>query len=236
LDDMTVKKKELDHGAAAEPQRGRGRPPLRSDEETRALIFEAARHEFAGSGYAATSMETVARRAGVSTKTLYRLVPNKAALFEAMVTERIDRLASVVKLRACQGRDIETALTDALIVFAELILDGEVIALQRVIVGESDKFPEAAETFYHKAIRRTEETLAGWLKAQAARGLIEIGDPTTTAGMLIGMLVFQPMRAVMFGHRPPPGREEIERRASECAVLFLRGCGCGGPGPLPATP
>jgi AcrR family transcriptional regulator len=228
---MTVTKK------AMEPQRARGRPQLRSDEETRAIIFEAARHEFAGSGYAASSMETVARRAGVSTKTLYRLVPNKAALFEAMVTERIDRVVSVVKLRGCQGRDIETALTDALIVFAELILDGEVIALQRMILGEGDKFPEAADTYYHKAIRRTEETLAGWLKAQAARGLIEIGDATATAGMLIGMLVFQPMRAVMFGHQPPPGRGDIERRARECALLFLRGCGRDGRGlPPPATP
>ena len=227
---MTVTKKEI------ERPRGRGRPQLRSDDETRAVIFENARHEFAATGYATTSMEAVARRAGVSTKTLYRLVPNKAALFEAMVTERIDRFATVVKLRGCQGRDIETALTDALIVFAELILDGEVIALQRVILGESDKFPEAAETFYHNAIRRTEDTLAGWLKAQAARGLIEIDDAVAIAGMLLGMLAFQPMRAVMFGHKPPPSREEIERRARECAVLFLKGCGRVGPGPSPATP
>ena len=35
-----------------------------SDEETRALILEAARHEFAHAGYAATSMENVARRGG----------------------------------------------------------------------------------------------------------------------------------------------------------------------------
>src|SRR3981189_1710794 len=224
---MTVTKK------AMESQRGRGRPQLRSDDETRAIIFETARHEFVRTGYAATSMETVARRAGVSTKTLYRLVPNKGALFEEMVTERIDRVASIVKLRGCQGRDIETALTDALIVFAELILDGEVIALQRMILGESDKFPEAASTYYHKAIRRTEDTLAGWLKAQAARGLLEIGDATAAAGMLIGMLVFQPMRAVMFGQQPPPRREDIEHRARECAVLFLKGCGRGA---LPVTP
>src|SRR5258708_8518506 len=216
---------------AMEAQGGRGRAELRSDEETRAIIFEAARHEFAGNGYAASSMETVARRAGVSTKTLYRLVPNKGALFEEMVTERIDRVASIVKLRGCQGRDIETALTDALIVFAELILDGEVIALQRMILGESDKFPEAASTYYHKAIRRTEDTLAGWLKAQAARGLLEIGDATAAAGMLIGMLVFQPMRAVMFGQQPPPSREDIEHRARECAVLFLRAWGPHGLGP-----
>src|SRR6516165_11895545 len=113
-----VKSDERDHGAADEPRRGRGRPQLRSDEETRALILEAARHEFAHAGYAATSMENVARRGGVSTKTLYRLLPNKAALFEAMVTDRIDRFVSVVKLRGCEGGDVEEALTEALMVCA----------------------------------------------------------------------------------------------------------------------
>jgi len=211
--------------AAAEPQRGRGRPRVRSDDETRALIFEAARQEFASSGYAATCMEDVARRAGISTKTLYRLLPNKAALFEAMVTERIDRFVSVVKLRACEGGNVEAALTEALVVCAELLLASEVIALQRVILGDSDKFPEIAETFYHKAIRRTEDALAGWLRAQQARGTIKLDDAQSAAGMLLGMLAFQPQRAVMFGHKPPPSGQEIEHRARCCAALFLRGCG-----------
>jgi len=210
---------------ASEPPRGRGRPRVRSDDETRALIFEAARQEFASSGYAATCMEDVARRAGVSTKTLYRLLPNKAALFEAMVTERIDQFVSVVKLRACEGADVEVALTEALVVCAELLLASEVITLQRVILGDSDKFPEIAETFYHKAIRRTEDALAGWLRAQQARGTIELDDAQSAAGMLLGMLAFQPQRGVMFGHKPPPGRGEIEQRARSCAALFLRGCG-----------
>jgi AcrR family transcriptional regulator len=65
--------------------RSRGRPPLRSDDETREIVFDAARHVFAENGYAAASTEELARRAGISTKTLYRLFPTKAALFEAMV-------------------------------------------------------------------------------------------------------------------------------------------------------
>src|SRR6202000_1118842 len=88
------------NGDQNEERRCRGRPQLRPDDETRQMLYGAARREFADSGYAATSMETVARRAGVSTKTLYRLVPNKAALFEGMVTDRLDRFLSQVDLRA----------------------------------------------------------------------------------------------------------------------------------------
>ena len=87
-------------------RRYRGRPQLRPDDETRQIIYEAARHEFATNGFAATSTETVARRAGVSTKTLYRIVPNKAALFEGMVSDRLDRFLSDFSLKVAEGADI----------------------------------------------------------------------------------------------------------------------------------
>ena len=220
-----VKADGTDEGVGAdEPRRGRGRPQLRSDEETRALILEAARREFAHAGYAATSMETVARRAGISTKTLYRVLPNKAALFEAMVTNRLDNFVSVVRLKACDGSDVEAALTEALVACAELMLDGEVIALQRLIIADNDKFPEVAETFFNRAITRTQSTLANWLQAQTKRGTIRLDDADTAAGMLLGMLAFQPQRSVMFGHRPAPTRSEREERARVCARLFLQGC------------
>jgi AcrR family transcriptional regulator len=211
-------------GVAGEPRRGRGRPQQRCDEETRAVILDAARYEFAHSGYAATSMESVARRASVSTKTLYRLLPNKAALFEAMVTDRIASFESAVRLRACEGGDVEAALAEALIVCADLMLGGEVIALQRVIAGESDKFPDIADTFFHKAIMPAQTALANWLRAQVKRGAIVLGDADTAAGMLLGMLALQPLRATMFGHRPPPSEEERAQRARACAKLFLSGC------------
>jgi AcrR family transcriptional regulator len=208
----------------AEPQRGRGRPQVRCDEETRAVIVDAARHAFAANGFVGTGMDSVARTAGVSTKTLYRLFPNKAALFEGMVTERIETFVSLVKLRACDGGDVEAALAEALLICGELMLDGEVIALQRVVAGESDKFPEIAETFFNKAIMRTQSALADWLRVQMKRGTIALDDADVAAGMLLGMLALQPLRAAMFGHRPPPGRSELEQRAKTCAALFLRGC------------
>jgi AcrR family transcriptional regulator len=219
-----TKKGAADQDCAPDAPRGRGRPQARPDEATRAVLLDAARHEFASTGYAATNMESVARRAGVSTKTLYRLIPNKSALFEATITDRLDRFASVVRLKACDGSDVEAALRDALISCGELLLDGEVIALQRMILGESEQFPEIAKTFYSKAVKRTQSTLANWLKTQVQCGRIEIDNADTAAGMLLGMLAFQPQRAVMFGRAPVPTRKELEHRARISAELFLKGC------------
>jgi AcrR family transcriptional regulator len=207
----------------AEPRRGRGRPQIRSDEETRAMIFESARREFATSGFAGSSMDSVARRAGISTKTLYRLIPNKAALFEEMVTDRLDKFVSKVRLRPCQDSEIELALREALLACAELVLNGDVLALQRMVLAESDKFPEIAQTFYTKAMRRTVATLADWLRVEKERGLLAIGDPQIAAGILLGMLAFEPQRAVLFGRKPPPTQRDIEQRVQTCAKLFLDG-------------
>ena len=205
------------------PRRGRGRPQLRPDEETRAIIFDVARQEFAASGYASSSMESVARRAGISTKTLYRLVPNKAALFEEMITDRLDKFVSKVRLRPCQGTEIEAALREALFACAELVLNSDVLALQRMVLAESDRFPEISQTFYTKAMRRTVATLANWLKVEKERGLIAVEDSEIAAGMLMGMLAFEPQRAVLFGRKPSPGRKDIEPRVQICARLFLEG-------------
>jgi AcrR family transcriptional regulator len=205
-------------------RRCRGRPQVRPDGETRRLIYEAARQQFAGSGYTATSMGEVARRAGVSTKTLYRLVPNKASLFEGMVSDRLDRLIYEVNLHAADHTDLEQALRTALMACADLALDDEVIALQRMLLQEAGKFSEIGRVFHANAIQRTAKALADWLRVQQTRGMIALDDVDEAAGMLLGMLTSAPRRAAMFGGVPLPSRPQIEARVRSCAALFLRGC------------
>jgi AcrR family transcriptional regulator len=204
-------------------RRCRGRPQLRPDDETRQIIYDAARHEFAANGYAATSTEMVARRAGISTKTLYRLIPNKAALFEAMVSDRLDRLLLDVNLQAVEDVDFETALTSVLLGCANLSLDNEVVALQRTVLQEANQFSDLAATFYRNGIARLIVALGDWLRAQIKRGRIKLDNPDETAGILIGMIASAPQRAAIYGGVPLPSPSEIERRVKTCASLFLRG-------------
>ena len=205
-------------------RRCRGRPQLRPDDETRQIIYEAARHEFAANGYAATSTETLARRAGVSTKTLYRLMPNKAALFEAMVSDRQARFLSDFKLHVAEDADIETGLNAALMAYADLALDPDVVALQRIILQDTGQFPELAVAFYDNGIVRTAAALSNWLRLQVRRGLIELDNVEEAAGMLIGMVASAPQRAALYGGVKLPSRAQMSTRVRRCVILFLRGC------------
>jgi len=204
--------------------RPRGRPPVRDDEETKQIVLDAARHTFAVEGYAATSTEELARSAGISTKTLYRLFPGKAALFEAMCVDRLERLLSAVDLQAGDEVDIETGLRAALLACADLALDPDVVGLQRMVLQESAAFPELAANFYKNGISRTVTALAGWLRAQVRKKRIALDDVEEAAGMLIGMVASAPQRAAIYGGVALPSRKDIERRVKICAALFLNGC------------
>ena len=209
-------------------RRDRGRPQLRPDDETRQIIYEAARHEFAANGYAATSTETVARSAGVSTKTLYRLVPNKAALFEGMVSDRLDRFLSDFNLQVPEDADIEAGLNAALLAYADLGLDPDVVALQRIILQEAGQFPALAAAFYSNGIVRTTAALTKWLRLQVKRGLLDLDNPEEAAGILIGMVASAPQRAAIYGGMALPSRAQLKARVRKCVTLFLRGCEANG--------
>jgi AcrR family transcriptional regulator len=206
-----------------EERRLRGRPQVRPDCDTRQVIYEAARHEFSDNGYAATSIESVARRAGVSTKTLYRLIPNKAALFEGMVSDRIDRFLSELDLQAIDNSEFEEALFAALMACADLALDKEVVALQSMVLQEAGKFSDLAGAFYRNGIQRAVSALADWLTTRQNRGLIKLDDAEEAAGMLLGMVADAPRRAAMFGGLPLPSRPPIEARVRKCVGIFLGG-------------
>jgi AcrR family transcriptional regulator len=218
---------------AEQTRRPRGRPPMRSDDETRRLMIEAAAQEFQANGYAATCMNDVAQRAGVSTKTMYRLIPTKADLLKRVVSDRIGRFMLEIDSDALDALPLTEALEHMLLAYGTLTLSEETIAMNRLVLGESDRFPEVAAAFYEAAVLRTSEAMAGWLRRQCERRLIKLEDPHAAAGMVRGMMIMEPQRAVMLGQRETPDAQEIAARAKFCARLFLNGCAVA---PDQATP
>ena len=74
-----------------------------SAEERREAILEAARDEFASTGFHGTSTETIAERAGISQPYLFRLFGTKKELFVASV-RRCFRETLETFQRAAEGK------------------------------------------------------------------------------------------------------------------------------------
>ncbi|WP_032490474.1 TetR/AcrR family transcriptional regulator C-terminal domain-containing protein [Rhizobium etli] len=205
-------------------KRPRGRPQVRCDDDTKSVIIEAANRQFRDSGYAAASIAAIAQGAGVSTKTLYRLFPTKADLFSEMITERTGRFLVTLDPGTLAVADLHQGLERMLTAYGMLTLSLDTITVTRLVISESDRFPEIATAFYEKAIVRTNTLMEDWLRKQIDRGAIALGDPHAACGMLRGMMIMEPQRAAMLRQQEPPGLEEIAARAKMCADLFLKGC------------
>ncbi|WP_225766746.1 TetR/AcrR family transcriptional regulator [Inquilinus sp. Marseille-Q2685] len=207
------------------PKRPRGRPQLRSDEETRRLILAAATRIFLAQGFGATSMEAVAQAAGVSKKTIYRFVDTKEHLLEAVIDTRSEALRSPIGHDAgADPEGMERALHQFLQELARLVLSEETVALNRLVYAESLRFPEMAKAFYQAGPVRNAEALAAWLETQRRHGVLRFGDAMETARMLVSMTIAEPLRAATLGVAPLPTPAEIDRRVDEAVEIFLRGC------------
>ncbi len=93
-----------------------------SAQERRESVIRAATSEFARGGYYGTSTESIARRVGVSQPYLFRLFPNKKALFLA-VAERCLEDTVRTFAEASEGLEGEEALRAMANAYTEVIAE-----------------------------------------------------------------------------------------------------------------
>lgn len=72
--------------------RPRGRPALRTEQETRKMLIDAAREVFLTKGYSGTSVSVVAKHAGMSTRTIYKIIGTKEDLFQLVADDTIETM------------------------------------------------------------------------------------------------------------------------------------------------
>src|SRR5215207_9578204 len=124
-------------------------PPSEENRSTKPrAILDAAGKLFLAQGFAAVSMEAVAREAGVSKATLYAHFPGKDAIFAAMVGERCDRMAAEASALAGHGVDFERSLRRLGKAVLSFLVAPDTLAIHRTVIAEVGRAPELGQTFY----------------------------------------------------------------------------------------
>jgi AcrR family transcriptional regulator len=132
-------------------------------------ILAAALASFVERGYAATRLEDVARRAGVTKGTLYLYFPNKAELFKAVVRE------ALVPTLARVGAASQTA-PSATALFAGALRDFERLAaspagaIPKLVLAEAGNFPEIARFYLDEVAARGLAAIRALLERGVATG------------------------------------------------------------------
>ena len=209
-----------------------GRPSRRDAEQLREKILDAATALFFEHGYGATTIEAMAKRARISKRTLYHRFDDKSALFRAVVHRTIDRLRPPAHVPLLDGANLQ----DVLQRLAGLILRGAVsapaVALHRLIVAESARFPKLAAVVTDEGGNNEAVTLiAGVLEREARAGRLTLDAPNFAAQQFLHMVIAWPQRRAM-GIGQPMTANELDAWIGNVVNLFLNGCR----GWIPAKP
>lgn len=118
-------------------------------------LTAAALDLFVEKGFAATRLDDVAARAGVSKGTLYLYFDSKEALFKAVIEEGIvPRLAAAEQLLAAHTGSSASLLRDLLNGWWQQIGGTGLAGVVKLVVAEARNFPEIAQYYHDKVIVR----------------------------------------------------------------------------------
>ncbi len=168
-------------------RRSRGRPRQDSIDLIEAELLQGALNEFLKTGYGGTSVRQIVNALGMSKTTLYSRYPSKEALFRAIVTRQVERLAANAMLEDGDWPDVGIALRTYANRTLEISLEGELREVNRLIYSESQRFPELGIA----AADRTEvgiQQITTFIQKCADRDRIPIRNARGVAEAFIFML------------------------------------------------
>jgi AcrR family transcriptional regulator len=148
----------------------------RRKEERPGEILAAALDCFAERGYAATRLDDVAARAGVTKGTLYLYFANKEELFKSVVRHEIVTAIARAEAMVAQSDAAASVLLERFLgMWPGLSAASRTGAIPKLILGEAGNFPELARFYLDEVVRRGKRLVAGILQRGVARGEFRAG-------------------------------------------------------------
>jgi len=168
-------------------------------------ILEAAFVEFSRNGYAMTTLDRVAERAGVTKGTIYVYFENKEHLFISMVREVTKAALDTVHemLETHEGTTADLLRAQFSFIYQHIVEDRRRREVLRMLIAEAPRFPELADRYHQEILRPCLDMLR-----QAIRRGMDRGEFRNSAIIDLPQIVIAPIALVdlwmmMFDDRQP---------------------------------
>ena len=173
-------------------------PWLESDEQVDQIIA-AALATFGDHGYANTTLDQIAMRAGISMPVLLNLYPTKEDVFRDVVRSTLIGSLSARTVASVQAQ--EPSAADAVRTFARkywtTMEQPELVAIVCLVIGEMPRFPELAVFYATEALEQFVRSLERIIDRGIARGELRTVDPRAAARTIVATLA---AHALWFAH------------------------------------
>ncbi len=160
----------------------------------RTAALDAAVKAFLEYGYDRTTLVQIAKMAGISTGTLFKHFPTKAALFGAIMEQLWDADVGFDRMLPPPG-DPTKGLTIVGQHYARLLRRPESEPLFRVIIAEVPRFPELGSALFERGKEPYHKRLRAYLADEITAGTLVIDDVPLAVRQFFGMisdLIFWP--------------------------------------------
>lgn len=181
---------------------------------------------FLRDGFAAASVDDIARAARVSKATLYSYFPDKTLMFREVLRASLDSAFREPPFDPAHPGPLPLALPQVLADLGRWLVSELRLRLHRVITAEAHRFPEDADAYHHALSDRVVAPLARLIEDWIATGQARAHDAARSAQQMVALVAGQlQQRALLTG--AGPDEEQITRTAADAATLFLLAHGTG---------
>jgi AcrR family transcriptional regulator len=174
-------------------------------------ILDAALELFVEKGFAATRLDDVAERAGLSKAAIYLYFDDKIALFQGVIRQAVgSNLGTVEALVQAHRGPVAVLLPRILEFMAGRIEDTPMASIAKLVIAESRAFPEIGRFYLKEVIGRGLPLMEGLIARGIAQGEFRKVDPGLTVRSLIGAMLLAGVWKTVF---EPIGAEKLDVRA-----------------------
>ena len=165
-------------------------------------ITEAAFDAFAEGGFAATTVDEVAKRAGVSKGLMYVYFKTKEELFKAVVksvvVRRVDRLILEVETTELSS---EAFIRGPLLSFLKKIPGSPVAVVVRLLIAEGPRHPDLVDYYYENVVAKGLAAISGFLARGVERGEFHASAVTGLPHLILAPVMLSIIWGIIFRNR-----------------------------------
>jgi TetR/AcrR family transcriptional regulator, mexJK operon transcriptional repressor len=196
--------------------------------DKRQAFVKAAREGFLTNGYAATTMSMIAAKVGGSKTTLWSYFPSKEHLFAAVLDDMAELYCEALTVELDPAAPIEQELRRFAHVLLRTIFSEPIVALQRMVIAEADRFPELGQMVFDRGPRLGKARFAAFVGRAMELGKLRPGDAALVAGQFSALCKAEFYHEAMFGIRLPDATM-VELTVDGAIETFMRAWGAARP-------
>ncbi len=195
------------------PQTARG-------DKRRAAILDAATGIFLRDGYNGASVAEIIEQSGGSKATLYGYFKNKEGLFGAVIERQCDDILTLFQDYEDFGETIDEILFEIGYRLSKALNTENSINLFRIIVAESQRFPELGQLYYQSGPVRGYKMLSHYLSE-----MLELSEPEAelAATQFFDMVKAPLHLQLLIQHKSSVLDQEMRDNVKRAVKTFLRG-------------